>query len=172
LFLAVCWLAAGLVVAGNLYVTLSAIRVTQQTRYPQFVPKENPAVWQPQEEMLAWLRLNAPDDAVVAAELDPVVFLYTGRRALCPFAYRQLALFYGQPEPKVGTVEEWRQLMLRGQVRYLVTATLPLYAQNEPFHALIAQVRKEHPDWLSPVYQSAIDPQGVIYMIHLEKMGK
>jgi hypothetical protein len=59
--------------------------------------------------VFSWLRNNAPENSVVLADLDPLVFLYTGRKSTRNFNLDPRKLFYSlgpPPEDALGSLEE------------------------------------------------------------------
>jgi hypothetical protein len=58
--------------------------------------------WGEFEQVIDWVETNTPQDAVIASNLDPLLFLYTGRKAVRPFEANPVELYYlrksgGQP---------------------------------------------------------------------------
>ena len=50
--------------------------------------------WAEFEQVIAWIEENTPPDAVLASNLDPLLFLYTGRKAVRPFEANPVELYY------------------------------------------------------------------------------
>jgi len=80
-----------------------------------------PDDWRRLEPIFAWIRTQAPPDAAVMANLDPMFYLYTGRkttRGFVPDAYR---LYYAPPNSQV-TPDRLRAEMNANGVGYLALA--------------------------------------------------
>ena len=55
-----------------------------------------PGNWSSHKEIFRWLKIHSRPDAVVACWNDPMVYLYTGRRAIRPFKITPGLLGYGK----------------------------------------------------------------------------
>jgi hypothetical protein len=109
--------------------------------------------WESTREALDWMKRNTPDSAVIGANLDPMVFLYTGRKSIRLFNYNQFDLFYGQ-DPKrrpLGDGEDLRRHLLKHQVRYLLLTPMPAYRESTYLKENVAELRQRHPDALQSV---------------------
>jgi hypothetical protein len=79
--------------------------------------------WREFERLFAWVEARTSKDAVLAANLDPALFLYTGRKALRPFEADPAELYYSRKadrEPLGPPAELARRLRAAG-ADYLVT---------------------------------------------------
>ena len=70
-----------------------------------------------------WIQKNAEPGAVVMANFDPAVFLYTGHRAIRPYVLDNTALFYGFQGDPGKREAAFREQLIRSQVRYLVRSS-------------------------------------------------
>jgi hypothetical protein len=160
-----------LILGCNLWLLGETILATHHYHYPQLGLQDRFVDWREQTELLRWLQENTGAEDVIAAEMDPMVYLYTGRTSFRPHVVRPLRLYYLEPGEPLGSAAEWRQLLLAGKPRYLVVATLLTFKENKPFRERLAKICQEHPDWLTAKFRSRTDPQGVIYEVHLDKIA-
>jgi hypothetical protein len=119
--------------------------------------------WRPTRRLLDWLTIHSDRRDVIAAGVDPLVYLYTGRQAYYPITCPPLPLFYGHDYPH----EEMVTLMLRGMAhyrpRYLVL-TANFHGEDE-FRAVVKQLDEKHPGLLVQVYQDDDDKRFAVYEI-------
>jgi hypothetical protein len=70
-------------------------RLPETVRNGQFPSSpQPPSDWSELEKMFAWVRANTPQDAIVMANLDPLWYLETGRKAVRGFVPDNLRTFY------------------------------------------------------------------------------
>lgn len=112
--------------------------------------------------MYSWLRKNAPEDSVVLADLDPLVFLYTGRKSTRNFNLDPRKLFYSlgpSPEDALGPLEE----IIRG-----TSADFLIVTPEEAFTLQQGNVERflaGHPGVLELVDRPGSNPGYQIYRI-------
>ncbi len=120
--------------------------------------------WPAAKRLLAWLQSHSDRGDVVAAGADPLVYLYTGRKAYYPIVCPPLSLFYGYEYPR----EEMAEAMLRGfahyRPRFLVLT--PNFHGEEGFRAVVKLLDQQHPGLFVRVYQDEDDERFVICEIH------
>jgi hypothetical protein len=141
----------GVVMSANLSLLYRHHRISHDVGYPHLDLPGTPVSWSSYEGVFHWLRTHSRPDDVVAAGLDPLIYLYTGRRAFHPYVDHPTALFYAQHSPPVGTVEELRHSLKAA--RYLVHSPLPGAIEGKAFAELLDELRRKYPGWLTPVYE-------------------
>jgi hypothetical protein len=96
---------AVLIVAGfTLFATLRQIPVTiRNGTFPASAKPPND--WKQMEKMFAWVRSNTPSDAIVMANLDPVWYLNTGRKAIRGFTPDAYRTFYSPGSTPITAAE-------------------------------------------------------------------
>jgi hypothetical protein len=109
-------------------------------------PNLRPDNWQDYRRLLDWVRTHTPEDAVVGANLDPDVFLFSGRHAIRPFHYAPYELIYkGGPQIfRLGTPTEFVQWLQQFRIDYLIL-TPNLTGEAAQLAKLIAFVETEQP---------------------------
>jgi len=103
-------------------------------RYPP------PPEWSKVKLLYAWVATNAPDDAVILANYDASVYLYTGRRALRPFTVENMGLFYGSRRPLDEKLAELQSVIRRYRPAYLLESGHD-NVEEPDFTALLQQLR-------------------------------
>jgi len=121
-----------------------------------------PTAWKSFQQQLDWIRRNTAPTAVIQANVDPTVFLYTGRHAIRgSHRNAHLAGYLDQPNA-LGSAEEFHQSLLRSGVTYVIDAPWSWFLESEMFTKLIEADRKAHPESWAILYQAA-DPLYKIY---------
>lgn len=64
--------------------------------------------WREMEQLLAWVREHVPADAILAGNIPPLYYLYTGRKAIRGFRADPYDLIYAQKAEPLGKPEQIR----------------------------------------------------------------
>jgi hypothetical protein len=110
---------------------------------------------------VAWVAQNTPAEAIIAANLDPIYWLYSGRRAIRAFAADPYELYYAPnaPADALGDEHTLRDLLLEHRVTHLVLEDLALFQESKPLRAQLDAFERRWPDVLAEAWQSQ---QGLI----------
>lgn len=104
--------------------------------------------WARMRASLEWIDHHAPRDAVLAGNLDPVYYLYTGRPSVRAFSADPYLLFY-EPSPRhenpLGSVEAFRQRLAHFNVGYLLLERGAAFGETEHLHRLVQQLQAASP---------------------------
>ena len=78
--------------------------------------------WDGFVETFDWIKTHTDDSDVLGVPLDPMYYLYTGRRGVRPWFFRPETYYYpyGHPAPDLGDPEKIRDALDSLGVRYLV----------------------------------------------------
>jgi hypothetical protein len=83
--------------------------------------------WNDTARLLNWISLEAPQDATLTGNLDPMYYLFTGRRAVRAFTTDPYLLYYDlghRTSSPLGTLDGFRNRLLAMKPDYvIVTAT-------------------------------------------------
>ncbi len=154
----------GILVAANLTMVVIRGGANQKTRYPLLIPSHPPVSWSSYEAVFNWVKSHTTPDDTMAAGLDTMIYLYTGRRAFRPFVGRPAAMFYGDASQSLGTPADLLQVMKAYRARYLVHTPMPGFGEEKPLAELLKKLRQEHPGVLQPVFVGE-DPRFVIFAL-------
>lgn len=105
--------------------------------------------WTSLSELHEWINNNAEPDAVVMANFDPAVYLYTGRKTLRPYALDNLGLFYGMPENKEQREMAFGDALVRNNVRYVMRSSMDY--EERDLALFISRAQVFHAVTLNPV---------------------
>jgi hypothetical protein len=116
--------------------------------------------WEAYERLFGWVRANTPADAVTASHADPVVYLFTGRKAFNPFVAAPTRVFYGQSGEALPTPAELADRLRAGGATFAVSVPGgwggPVF---ERYEQLVAS------GILAPVYADPADPRLAVYRV-------
>jgi hypothetical protein len=104
--------------------------------------------WSDTAPLFDWIKDHTPADAVILANLDPAVYLYTGRKAVRGFQADPYRLFYA-PEPAsdpLGTRADFRETIRKQRVTYLVRVPNKGFAEAPYLDRLILDLAQSDPD--------------------------
>lgn len=157
---------AGLGASGLVQSARVAITVHRHDAIPWTVPLHHAARESEIHHALDWIRAHSPGDAIVAAMLDPVIHLHTGRRAIRAFATDPFRAFYAPDAPRgaTGTPDDLARLLRHHRVDFLVLENLPGFTESAPLQRQVAALNAARPGMLLEAWRS--DDGGVaIYRV-------
>ena len=108
--------------------------------------------WHAMRRQIDWIDRETPRDAVVVAIHDPTYYLFTGRKALRPFNFDPLLLYYNvwrRPGNPFGTADDFRQRLLAIEADYVVVT------RNDGLEPVIGELMAASAQSLVPVHGSA-----------------
>ena len=122
--------------------------------------------WSDTSQLLSWIRDKTPADSVVLTNLDPVFYLYTGRKTVRGFQADPYLLFYaaGRGSQPLGTLAAFRERIRKQRVAYIVRAPNQGFAEAPELDRLILELVKSEPDAIRLVAQGR-DPRFQIYHV-------
>ncbi len=122
--------------------------------------------WSDTSPLLAWIRDKTPADAVILTNLDPLFYLYTGRKAVRGFQADPYRLYYA-PKPDsqpLGTLADFRETIRKQRVTYIVRAPNKGFAEGPYLDRLIMELVTSDPVAIKLVAQGR-DPRFQIYRV-------
>ncbi len=148
---------AGIVILGIvLMVNASAvgrdIAMCRTNHYPGYMLHSGLLAWASFSEMFDWIKAHTDNDDVFASGMDSMLYLYTGRRAFRPFVARPGSMFYGDPAPALGPLNEIVANLTSHKAQYLVSTPMLGFSEDMPYAHFIVQAQQQNPGWLTPVY--------------------
>lgn len=94
-----------------------------------------PGEWHDMETLCAWVRENTSRNAVVLANLDSALYLYTDRKALRGYNANPYEMYYVQrPQDPLGKTADLAAAILRQSVDYAVIIGKPRPGNRESFY--------------------------------------
>lgn len=121
--------------------------------------------WREMDKAFAWLRDNAPADAVVLANLDPAVYLYTGRKASRSVVASAYKLLYAPDSPEPDAVAALDEVLAASHATYLLVTPDLWFSEIPLLRRNIARYQAGHPGVLRLVERPGSDPAYQIYGI-------
>jgi hypothetical protein len=111
--------------------------------------------WREIARLAEWIRRSTPQDAVLMGNLDPVLYLYTGRKAVRGFVADPYQLHYagGSARP-LGTADEMLDTIRKYHVRYLICTPNAAFREGKYLERLDAELVWAHPDLFHLRYRS------------------
>jgi hypothetical protein len=121
--------------------------------------------WRAFRQQVDWIGANTKPGDVIQSNIDPTVFLYTGRAAIRgPEGNAVLAYYLQTPEP-LGTVDNFRATLQKHRVRYVVETPWDWFSETPHLARLISDLRRAQPQTLELVH-TASDPGYRIYRVN------
>jgi len=106
-----------------------------------------PDSWSGTMQGMIWLRKHTASDSVVAANCDPAVFLYTGRKAIRAFNVEDYALLFGSSPDRLplGSSERLRNHLKANHISYLLVTPMTYFMEGPFFHEQLASLMRLSP---------------------------
>jgi hypothetical protein len=152
-----------LVIGQTLWSGVVDARATERTGIA--LGQQDP--WWETSRQLNWIRENTPANAVLLANLDPLFYLYTGRKAVRGFLANPYGLFYNTNDPAlqpIGTLDDLRATIRTERVSYIVRAANQTFSEAPYLDKLILELIRREPSALRLVDQ-AKDERFQIYRV-------
>ena len=162
--LGMTFLAAALTL--NLVGWAEVVRARHQADRPNPELGADAHSWSGNQRLFDWLKAHSSPDDAIAAGVDPMVALYTGRRAYYPIVCPPLSLFYDLPTPKEEMMEAALAGLVRRRPRYLVL-TANFHGERE-FREWVADLRDRFPGQVVPVYRDPEDHRFAVFELRGE----
>lgn len=130
--------------------------------------------WQETSRLLSWISEETPGDAVLTGNLDPMYYLFTGRKAVRAFDINPFLLYYnvaGAPANPLGTSEDFRKRLLGIQADYLIVTPGKGFPEAVHMRSLISQLSARFTGSLLPVAGS-VNSGYVVFKINRDVLGR
>ncbi len=114
-----------------------------------------PDNWYEMRKLFAYIRANLPGDTILLANLDPLVFLNTGRKAVRGFTPDGYSLYYAQRQEGI-TPDRLSAAIVASQVNYVVLTPDRDFAESASYHRSVAAL--ERGGVLEPVVTPGLPP--------------
>jgi hypothetical protein len=135
-------LAACLLIALGAPLVVDFMRIPDARRYGEFPGSAlAPNDWSRMQLLFAWLRNNTPPEAVVMANLDPVFYLNTGRKAVRGFVPDGYKLYYSSSQP-VTTPDQLASEIIHNGVAYVALTPDRDFAEAPAFHKAVEALER------------------------------
>lgn len=120
------------------------------------VPNTSQDDWREMARLTNWLQRNTPPDAVLMGNLDPVLYLYSGRKSVRGFTADPFLLHYSdEPDGRpLGTARKRLQEIQRYRVTYLVSTPNAAFREGAYLSRLDRELVTSHPELFRLVYES------------------
>ena len=140
---------------GNADSFKSDLLIGRSNHYPGYmlrVMQSASVKWSGFQEMFNWIKQNTRPGDLFISGIDPMLYLYTNRRGIRPFASRPSSMYYGNPEPVLGPMEEIIQNIRHYKPQYLIFSPMPGLTEEFPYAQFVVESQKQYPGWIRLVY--------------------
>ncbi|MFN7545482.1 MAG: hypothetical protein ACK5TN_22105 [Acidobacteriota bacterium] len=134
-------LCAAALVAGFQSANYSRAALSSGCWYPDSIP---PQSWSAFAAQLQWIRANTQPGDILQSNVDPTIFLFTGRHAVRgSHRNAMLQAYLNHPEP-LGSPREFESTLRHYRVRFLVETPWPWFAETPHFIRLRQQLPSQN----------------------------
>ena len=127
---------------------------------------EPPAKWYEYAQIASWIRDNAPPSAVIAANLDPFFYLYTGHPSVREFSADPYLLFYAPSRivDALGSVGDFVRGLKQQNATVLVCTSESGFAERKALKKLTTEAVSLYPEAFHLALQLP-DPEYRVYFV-------
>ncbi len=143
---------------------------TLRTKSPSF-SDHNQDDWAQLTALWTWIAVNTPSDAVLLGNLDPAMYLSTGRKSVRGFQANPFELFYAaRPNAPLGSPSQFIENILREHVDYVVRTPSSMFQEGPFLNAIIDQAVSNYPEVFTLRTQGD-DPNYRIYQVNRSRLA-
>jgi hypothetical protein len=150
---------------------IRALATTMSSGTPSLA-EATPDNWADITRLCDWLRTQSAPQAVTTGHVDPVLYLYSGRQAVRPYATDFSKLFY-RTRPGVspiGTAADFRENLVRHHVTYIVVTPAKWFLESDFFVQRLARLVQQYPKAFSLAYHLP-DARYFILRVKLDELA-
>jgi hypothetical protein len=126
--------------------------------------------WKSFQQQLDWVRTKTPGNAVLQANVDPTLFLFTGRHAIRGSHGNASLTWYLDRSDALGSPEQFHKTLVRNGVTHVVDTPWTWFLETKLLTALIEADRKTHPQSWTLLHEAA-NPNYRIYRFSGDTVG-
>jgi hypothetical protein len=129
-----------------------AVRETGAVPVPN-TPQDD---WREMARLVRWLNRHTAGDAVLMGNLDPALYLYTGRKSVRGFRQDPYGLHYDRraSDWPLGPPADMRRAIEQSHAGYLICTPNLLFRESAPLNQLTRELVRERPGEFRLVYES------------------
>jgi len=97
--------------------------------------------WKKMNSLFQWIRYNTPDDSILLGNLDPAIYLYTGRKAVRGFVADPYLLWYSEkPEESLGSESDLLDVLIKNKVNYIIRTPDDTFKEVPIFNHMLDRI--------------------------------
>jgi hypothetical protein len=163
--------ATVLFAAGGFQLWMTVVQARDKGMVSPVAGTEN---WNDTARLLNWISLETPQDATLTGNLDPMYYLFTGRRAVRAFTTDPYLLFYDlghRTSSPLGTVDGFRNRLLAMKSDYVIVTATSRSGEAKHLNQLVFDLSQRCSRSLSLVAGSA-DSGYAVYKTDLPRLAR
>ncbi len=111
--------------------------------------------WSAFVSLAQWAKSNTDPLAVFQSNIDPTVYLYTGRKSIRGFRGNVALGQYLQTPYPLGTTEEFRATLIRSKVKFLFVVDWTWFPETKYLKQFLVEMEQGHPGELRMVHRGS-----------------
>lgn len=140
---------------GNADAVRRDFLIGKSNQYPGYMLQSmwsHSVKWSSFHNMFDWIKQNSRPEDLFLSGIDPMLYLYTQRRGIRPFSSRPSSMYYDDPAPALGSLEEIMANIDYYRPQYLVLTPMPGLPEELAYAQFVAQSQGKYPGWIERVY--------------------
>jgi len=161
-----------LCLGSALYLSSSKVLRIHQAPVPISNPPTNENYnWFGVSSLLAWTSENTPSDSVLLGNLDPTIYLYTGRKAVRGFVADPYLLYYSdKSDESLGSESDLLRVLITQKVNYIIRTPDDNFFKEVPiFNRILDKIVLKDKETFHLVKEGFI-PEYKIYWVNQNKL--
>lgn len=124
-------------------------------------------------DLAHWVSEHVEQGAVVAANIDPAVYLLTGRKSIRLYTYEPYSLVYdeGQTREPVGNLATFTAHILNNRIDYLLITDMNIFIEGEFLRRLLARAVVACPSAFQIVMRDR-DPRYFVMRVNRDELAR
>ena len=128
--------------------------------------------WKKMSSLFNWIRYNTPDDSIVLGNLDPAIYLYTGRKVVRGFVADPYLLWYSdKPEESLGSESDLLDVLIKQKVNYIIRSPDEHFKEIPIFNRMLDRIILKDERTFRLVKEGS-SPGYRIYLVDQEKLQR
>jgi hypothetical protein len=161
-------IALSVLIALNIFHLWNFRKLLEVSKYPflQYPAKQQVVEWQSYQELFNWVSENTKETDILSSFLDPMAYLYTGRKSIQPYILLPSRWHYESGQPPYGSGEEILSVLKKTRANYLLM--MPVAFARYSFYDVVDSLKRKNPLVFKEVYRGK-DKRFVIYELAFSK---
>ena len=150
--------------------SLKTIRIHQASISSNILPTDDNYDWTAISSLLDWIRKNTPSDSILLGNLDPIIYLYTGRKAIRGFFADPYLLYYSDSASEsIGNDSDLLGVLTTHKVNYIIRTPAESFKEVPIFNHMLDRMLMKDEKIFRLVKEGSL-PEYKIYWVNQQEL--
>lgn len=128
--------------------------------------------WYPLAALLDWTKIHTPPTAVLAGNLDPLYYLYTGRKAVRSFSAEPYSLIYSHSAYPIGAPRQLLHNLQAARASFWIRTPNSTFLEGKHLEQAQLELSREYPATLRPLSPPVPSTHGIYAVQELQAVRR